>query len=112
MSVSPPDPRRSRDELLADVQRRGRTLRQRRRIVTAASGLAVAALVFGAATQVTYGQPGVQVTAATEGQVPGPAPDLTATTGGPSTTTSGPADIAPSSTTTTDFPRRLGWPSK
>ncbi len=119
----PPEPRRSRAERLADVQRRGRVLRRRRKLVTAATAtataLAVAALVFGAAGQLTSGRSGVQVTTAGEGPSSGPAPAVTATTGsaeGATTTTSGSAGDRASSTTTTAVPevssasRRSGTP--
>src|SRR5581483_186261 len=115
----PPEPRRSRAELLADVQRRGRVLRRRRKLVTAATALAVAALVFGAAGQLTSGRSGVQVTTAGEGPNSGLAPAVTATTAsaeGATTTTSGSAGDRASSTTTTAVPevsfasRRSGTP--
>ena len=101
----PPEPRRSRAELLADVQRRGRALRRRRKIVTAVSGLAVAALVVGVAAQVTHGQSGVRVTAASDPQGPGgtPEPDTTSTGIGPTAVPGPTSGTAGSSTTTTTF---------
>jgi len=100
----PPEARRSRAELLADVQRRGRALRRRRKIVTAVSTLAVTALVFGISDQLASGRSSVQVTTAGQGQVSNPQPEPTATTAPdrPATTTSGPtSDNAPAATTTT-----------
>jgi hypothetical protein len=100
---TPPEPRRSRADLLTHVQRRGRTIRRRRRVVTAVSGLAAAALLVGVVAQLNFDKTNVRVTAASDPGTP-VQPEAITTPAEPASTTTSPPNSPPatsSSTTTT-----------